>query len=738
MARHRSHALIAPLCLVLSIASPALAAGPEASSPQAAGLAERLNLAAMRTLAIGQTKEIHNLVLPTGASVDLELERVNVLAPNAQVVVGDVDGEHPLDLSDVVILSGHVANNADSIAYVALSPYATNGYIQLDGGTYVISSGAYAPGKDPAQAIAIADMADVVDPAADPVDFCAFDPANPQLSPFGPMIEPAPGQRGVSQCRIAGIAIETDWEFTQRLFGGNASAAAAYAVSLLGAISEIYERDVDVRLSVSFLRVWASNSDPYDPSAGDPLDLVRNEWRSSMNGVQRQIVHYLTGRTDTGYGGVAYLSVMCNTQWGYGVSAHLNGTFPYPLTDHHAGNWDLVVAAHEMGHNFGTGHTHDSYNPVIDGCGNGDCSMAFGGTIMSYCHTCSGGMTNIVLQFHPRVQDTIVAYLDSIEGDGCDLTAAGSTAVPDSVNAYEGASVDLDVLANDYSQSCDPISIAGFDATSGAGGTVTLLAGAGPGGRDMLRYTAPPAYSGFDSFSYQLNTGPSTNVGIDVAPLRDPDPRVNPLPGLAIDYYALSSPSALPDFDALTPYDSDVVMSVNNASTNGNFITSGRADEVGAVLTGYVQAVSDGLYTFYTHSDDGSRLFIGDTPVVNNDGLHGMEERSGQIALHAGWHKIRIEFFENGGGAGLIASIKGPTLSKTPLISIFLSHDEGVPACSPADLAEPFGVLDFSDVSAFLVAFAAQEPEADLAPPNGSYDFSDVLAYLAAFGAGCP
>jgi len=55
-----------------------------------------------------------------------------------------------------------------------------------------------------------------------------------------------------------------------------------------------------------------------------------------------------------------------------------------------------------------------------------------------------------------------------------------------------------------------------------------------------------------------------------------------------------------------------------------------------------------------------------------------------------------------------------------------------------ADLAEPFGVLDFSDVVAFLTAFGSGDPAADLAPPAGVFDFSDVVAYLAAFGAGCP
>mgnify|MGYP000131708258 CR=1 FL=1 len=59
-------------------------------------------------------------------------------------------------------------------------------------------------------------------------------------------------------------------------------------------------------------------------------------------------------------------------------------------------------------------------------------------------------------------------------------------------------------------------------------------------------------------------------------------------------------------------------------------------------------------------------------------------------------------------------------------------------ACPVADFAEPFNVLDFSDVVAFLTALGAMDPQADLAPPFGVFDFSDIVAFLAAFGAGCP
>jgi len=61
-----------------------------------------------------------------------------------------------------------------------------------------------------------------------------------------------------------------------------------------------------------------------------------------------------------------------------------------------------------------------------------------------------------------------------------------------------------------------------------------------------------------------------------------------------------------------------------------------------------------------------------------------------------------------------------------------------VPPCNPADLAEPGGLLDLADVTAFVQAFVAGDPAADLAEPFGLYDLADVIAFTSAFLAGCP
>lgn len=58
-------------------------------------------------------------------------------------------------------------------------------------------------------------------------------------------------------------------------------------------------------------------------------------------------------------------------------------------------------------------------------------------------------------------------------------------------------------------------------------------------------------------------------------------------------------------------------------------------------------------------------------------------------------------------------------------------------SCSDADLAEPFGELDFFDVSAFLSAFNSGQPSADF-NNDGVFDFFDVSGFLTLFNAGCP
>ncbi|GEM_PF-2902393 len=55
-----------------------------------------------------------------------------------------------------------------------------------------------------------------------------------------------------------------------------------------------------------------------------------------------------------------------------------------------------------------------------------------------------------------------------------------------------------------------------------------------------------------------------------------------------------------------------------------------------------------------------------------------------------------------------------------------------------ADVAAPFGTLNFFDVSAYIGLYNQQDASADLAAPFGVFNFFDITAFIAAYNAGCP
>jgi hexosaminidase len=78
-----------------------------------------------------------------------------------------------------------------------------------------------------------------------------------------------------------------------------------------------------------------------------------------------------------------------------------------------------------------------------------------------------------------------------------------------------------------------------------------------------------------------------------------------------------------------------------------------REELFGLVLTGYLNVPTDGIYSFLLTSDDGARLRIGDQVVVDNDGIHGVAQQTGQIGLAAGLHPVTIRYFQRGGESAL-------------------------------------------------------------------------------------
>ena len=80
-------------------------------------------------------------------------------------------------------------------------------------------------------------------------------------------------------------------------------------------------------------------------------------------------------------------------------------------------------------------------------------------------------------------------------------------------------------------------------------------------------------------------------------------------------------------------------------------VPSGITDpEFGLKFDGFIDVPETGIYSFFLTSNDGSVLRIADRLVVDNDGLHGDKEKSGQVALSKGLHAFALDFMEAGGG----------------------------------------------------------------------------------------
>ncbi|GAB3756455.1 PA14 domain-containing protein [Spirosoma pomorum] len=146
------------------------------------------------------------------------------------------------------------------------------------------------------------------------------------------------------------------------------------------------------------------------------------------------------------------------------------------------------------------------------------------------------------------------------------------------------------------------------------------------------------------------------DVGQPSATLRDPENPANVVAGLDYGYYE-GNWTNLPNFSSL----SATKTGTSNAPT---LEVRNRDDYFALRYTGYISVPTDGVYTFYTSSDDGSKLLIGSTEVVNNDGGHAEQERSGTIGLKAGVHAISVLYFENSGGQTLTVSYSGPTVGR--------------------------------------------------------------------------
>jgi hypothetical protein len=205
------------------------------------------------------------------------------------------------------------------------------------------------------------------------------------------------------------IYFECDYKFYQDK-GSSVANVVNYVLSFFNSVALLYANE-SILVQVSQIKVWTT-PDPYVSltTTSDVLNAFSNNMITDP--YVGDFAHFLSTRSLGG--GIAWLiDVPCSTSRMYhsGVSAIFNTYSNFPTY-----SWTVEVVTHELGHNFGSHHTHWCGWPggPIDGCGptynaayqEGTCAIgpippANGGTIMSYCHLLSSVGINLANGFGP-------------------------------------------------------------------------------------------------------------------------------------------------------------------------------------------------------------------------------------------------------------------------------------------------------------------------------------------------
>lgn len=317
-----------------------------------------LKRASLQNLSVprGQVAGFEVVVDFDGKLHQLVLREHDIRAADFKLIVTGPNGIKVLPTPKSSTYRGVVAGHGDSRVAASLIKGQLTAFVQLRGTetTWTI--------QPLRKLIATADRATyVVHNARDtrPTPYrCGVDQQTPVPIDAGrPVVN---GQGPIYECELA---LDLDFDEYKR-HGSDVIATHYDATLIVNACNVIYSRDVEIEFLLTTIIVRTSrvyNSSNYSTL----LSNYRSRWRSNHSGVRRDITHLLTGKYPTsGVIGVAYLSSICSTRNGYGLS------FTHFALDVEQ---RVGLTAHELGHSFGAGHCSGSscylMCPSIGGCG---------------------------------------------------------------------------------------------------------------------------------------------------------------------------------------------------------------------------------------------------------------------------------------------------------------------------------------------------------------------------------
>jgi hypothetical protein len=198
--------------------------------------------------------------------------------------------------------------------------------------------------------------------------------------------------------------------------GSSTQNVVDFITQMFNSVSTIYSNEfIPIQLTNN-ISVYTT-LDPYR-NLTDPVTILESFGDNLQDNFDGDLAHLLSTRNEQ-MGGISWIRSICST---YDPGNHFgrfsfsdidNNYLPFPQY-----SWTVTVIAHEMGHSFGSQHTHACVWPItstkigqIDSCYTSDESCTnltqanYSGTLMSYCHL--NGATNLALGFGPMPGDTI-------------------------------------------------------------------------------------------------------------------------------------------------------------------------------------------------------------------------------------------------------------------------------------------------------------------------------------------
>ena len=152
-------------------------------------------------------------------------------------------------------------------------------------------------------------------------------------------------------------------------------------------------------------------------------------------------------------------------------------------------------------------------------------------------------------------------------------------------------------------------------------------------------------------------------------------------------YYELSSqPAKLPDFSKLKP-------AAAGQSFGFDLNYAKRLNNVAMKFDGFLVIENEGFYNFHVTSDDGSRLWLKDGLVVDNDGIHAPATKSGGLRLPRGLIPFTLAAFNAGGGFELEVNLEGPGVSRQPM-SLFVVASKQAVQTAPKEKSPDFVAIE--------------------------------------------